>query len=58
VRGAGQARVVSFGEALAPRSAAAGAGVDAVDQPGPAPGLDGDQRGYRDAFVAGPGRQR
>jgi hypothetical protein len=44
--------VVRLGEAFALVLAAAAVLVDAVDQPGPAPGLDGDQRGERDVSLS------
>jgi hypothetical protein len=44
-----------LGEALALVLAGAAAVVHAVDEPGPLPGLDRDQRGHRDALVAAAG---
>ena len=50
-----QPGVVGLGEPFALVLAAAAALVHAVDQPGMLPGLDGDQRGERDALVAAAG---
>ena len=58
VRGVQEPGVISVGEALAVVLAVAAAAlVHAVDQPGPAPGLDGNQRGERDALVAAAGHR-
>jgi hypothetical protein len=53
VRGVRQAGVVRLGEALALVPAVAAAGPGTIDQPGPAAGPGGDQRGQRHARVAG-----
>src|SRR5215467_9775958 len=47
--------VVGLGEPFALVAAAPAVLEHAVDQPGPVPGLDGDQRGQRDALVAAAG---
>ena len=49
--GVEQASVAGLGEAFARIVAAPAGVVDAVDQPQAAPGLDGDERGQRDAPV-------
>ena len=56
VRGVQESGLVRLGEPFALVLAAAAA-VHAVDQPGPAPGLDRDQRGERDALVAAAGHR-
>jgi hypothetical protein len=43
VRGVQEAGVIGLGEALAPVFAGAAAGMHAVDQPGPLPGLEVSQ---------------
>ena len=55
LRGGQQAGVVQLREAFAPVLAMGQAMVNAVDDPGPVPGLDGDQRGQRHARVVRPG---
>ena len=54
VRGVREAGVVRFGEALARVFAGVAAGVHAVDQPGPAARLDGDQRGHETRLLLPP----
>src|SRR5258706_13234939 len=55
VGGVQQLGVVRLGEPFALVLAMAAAVVHAVDQPGPAPGLDSDERSERDALVAAAG---
>ncbi len=55
MRGVEEPGVVCLGEAFALVAAPPAVLVDAVDQPGPVPGLDGDQRGQRDALVTAAG---
>ena len=55
VRVVQQPGVIGFGEPLAPVIAGTAAVVHPVDQPGPLPGPDGDQRGQRHPLIAAAG---
>jgi hypothetical protein len=57
VRGIQQGGVVGLGEAFPSVVAAGTSAVDPVDQPGPAPGPDGDQRGQGHARVVRSGHR-